>query len=63
MDIERIAQKAQKFVDERGGVAELEKEAEKLKDAAEGDGTLSEKARAAGQVAKEYLAHKTPPAE
>jgi hypothetical protein len=62
MDFDKLADKAKEFVDERGGVDELKQEAEKLKDIAEGEGQLSEKAKAASQVAKEYLANKTPQA-
>jgi hypothetical protein len=61
MDFEKLAAKAQQYVDEHGGTEELELEAKKLEQIAEGEGTFSEKAKAAGQVAKEYNAHKTDP--
>ncbi len=61
MDFEKLTTKAKEFVDEHGGVDELKKEAEKLKGIAGGEGTLSDKARAASQVAKEYAASKRSP--
>jgi hypothetical protein len=61
MNFEQLAGKAKEFVDEHGGVDELKKEAEKLKQIAGGEGTLSEKAKAASAVAKEYAASKKPP--
>jgi hypothetical protein len=61
MDFNQLAGKAKEFVDEHGGVDELKKEAEKLRQIAGGEGTLSEKAKAASTVAKEYAASKKPP--
>ncbi len=63
MDFEKLAAKAKEYVDEHGGTEELEREAKKLEEIAEGEGTLSEKAKAAEQEAKEYNANKTPPAQ
>jgi hypothetical protein len=59
MDFDKLAAKAKEFVDEHGGTEELKKEAEKLKGIAGGEGTLADKAKAAGEVAKEYAANKT----
>jgi hypothetical protein len=63
MDFEKLAAKAKEYVDEHGGNEELQREAQKLEAIAEGEGTLSEKAKAASQVAKEYNANKTGPGE
>jgi hypothetical protein len=63
MDFEKLANKAKEYVDEHGGTEELQQEMKKLEEIAEGEGTLSEKAKAAAQVAKEYNANKNAPGE
>jgi hypothetical protein len=60
MDFEKLANKAKEYVDEHGGKEELEQEAEKLKDVARGEGSLADKAKAAGEIAKDYNADKSP---
>ena len=52
MKFEKLALRAKKLVDERGGIESLKADAAQLKDIAKGEGTMSEKAKAAAQAIK-----------
>ncbi len=52
MKFEKLALRAKKIVDERGGLESLKADAAQLKDIAKGEGTMSEKAKAAAQAIK-----------
>jgi len=49
---EKLALRAKKMVDQRGGLEALKADAAQLKDIAKGEGTMSEKAKAAAQAIK-----------
>jgi hypothetical protein len=49
---EKLALRAKKMVDQRGGIESLKADAAQLKDIAKGEGTMSEKAKAAAQAIK-----------
>jgi hypothetical protein len=49
---EKLALRAKKMVDQRGGLESLKADAAQLKDIAKGEGTMSEKAKAAAQAIK-----------
>jgi hypothetical protein len=53
MDFKKLADKAKKTIDERGGVESLKADAEELKKVAKGKGSLTDKAKAAAQALKE----------
>jgi hypothetical protein len=53
MDFKKLADKAKKTIDERGGVESLKADAEELKRVAKGKGSLTDKAKAAAQAIKE----------
>lgn len=53
MDFKKLADKAKKTIDERGGVESLKADAEELKKVALGKGSLTDKAKAAAQAIKE----------
>ena len=53
MDLKKLADKAKKTIDERGGVDSLKADAEELKKVAKGGGSLSDKAKAAAKAIKE----------
>jgi hypothetical protein len=53
MDFKKLADKAKKTIDERGGVESLKGDAEQLKKVAQGKGSLTDKAKAAAQAIKE----------
>jgi hypothetical protein len=53
MDFKKLADKAKKTIDERGGVESLKADAEQLKKVAQGKGSLTDKAKAAAQAIKE----------
>lgn len=53
MDFKKLANKAKKTIDERGGMDSLKADAEELKRVAKGKGSLSDKAKAAAQAIKE----------
>jgi hypothetical protein len=61
VNFRRIADKAKRQVDKRGGSENLKEDAAELKDIAKGKGSLKEKAKAAGQAIKKPGADK--PAE
>ncbi|HEX5594128.1 MAG TPA: hypothetical protein VFX35_12370 [Solirubrobacterales bacterium] len=53
MDFKKLADKAKKTIDERGGVESLKADAEELKKVAKGKGSLTDKAKAAAKAIKE----------
>jgi hypothetical protein len=53
MDLKKLANKAKKTIDERGGVDSLKADAEELKRVAKGKGSLGDKAKRAAQALKE----------
>lgn len=67
MDFKKLADKAKKTIDERGGVDSLKADAEELKKVAKGQGSLTDKAKAAAAAIKEpgsgKAAHNQPDAE
>jgi hypothetical protein len=58
MDFKKLAAKAKKTIDDRGGVESLKADAEELKKVAKGDGSLSDKAKAAAKAIKEPGEHR-----
>ena len=61
MDFKKLADKAKDAIDKRGGVDSLKADAEELKRVAKGDGSLTDKAKAAAQALKEPGAGKDAP--
>lgn len=53
MDFKKIAAKAKKTIDDRGGMDSLKADAEELKKVAKGQGSLKDKAKQAAQALKE----------
>ena len=53
VNFRRIADRAKKIVDKRGGTDSLKEDAEEVKDIAGGEGSMKDKAKAAGQAIKE----------
>ena len=53
VNLRRIADKAKKQVDKRGGSENLKEDADELKKIAKGPGSLKEKAKAAGKAIKD----------
>jgi len=53
MDFKKLADKAKKTIDDRGGVESLKADAEELKKVAKGKGSLSDKAKAAAKAIKD----------
>jgi hypothetical protein len=53
MDFKKLAAKAKKTIDDRGGVESLKADAEELKKVARGPGSLSDKAKRAAKAVKE----------
>jgi hypothetical protein len=53
MDFKKLADKAKKTIDDRGGVESLKADAEELKKVAKGKGSLADKAKAAAKAIKE----------
>ncbi|HET9592314.1 MAG TPA: hypothetical protein VFP17_05290 [Solirubrobacterales bacterium] len=52
MDFKKLADKAKKTIDDRGGVESLKADAEELKKVAQGKGSFSDKAKAAAKAIK-----------
>ena len=50
MDIGKIADQAKKLIDERGGMDALKEDALELKDIAQGEGSLTDRAKAAAEA-------------
>lgn len=53
VNFRRLADQAKKVVDKRGGTDALKEDAEELKDIATGQGSVKDKAKAAGEAIKE----------
>jgi hypothetical protein len=53
VDLKKLAAKAKKTIDERGGVDSLKADAEELKKVAKGEGSLGDKAKRAAKAIKE----------
>ena len=53
MDFKRLSQQAKRLIDKRGGSKSLEEDADELRDIARGQGSLSDKAKAAADAIKE----------
>jgi hypothetical protein len=53
MDLKKLAAKAKKTIDDRGGVDSLKADAEELKKVAKGEGSIKDKAKRAAQAIKE----------
>jgi hypothetical protein len=53
VNFRRLADQAKKVVDKRGGTDALKEDAEELKDIAAGQGSMKEKAKAAGEAIKD----------
>lgn len=53
MDFKKLADKAKKTIDERGGMESLKADAEQLKQVAKGKGSLADKAKAAAEAIKQ----------
>jgi hypothetical protein len=53
MDFKKLADKAKKVVDDRGGVDSLKQDAEELKGIARGRGSLTDKAKDAASAIKD----------
>jgi hypothetical protein len=51
--LKRIAEKAKEQVDRRGGTESVKEDAEELKEIAKGEGSLKDKAKAAGEALKD----------
>jgi hypothetical protein len=63
MDLKGLQRKAKELIDKRGGNEALKADAEELRDIAKGQGSLSDKAKRAGEALKEPGAKgDTPPA-
>jgi hypothetical protein len=53
MDFKKLRDRAKSIVDKRGGTESLKQDAEELKDIAKGQGSLSDKAKAAAEAVKD----------
>ena len=53
MDLKKLAEKAKRTIDDRGGVDSLKADAEELKKVAKGEGSLGDKAKRAAQAIKQ----------
>ena len=53
MDFKRLSQQAKRLIDKRGGTKSLKEDADELRDIARGEGSLSDKAKAAAEAVKE----------
>lgn len=53
VNFRRLADRAKKVVDKRGGTDSVKEDAEELKDIAKGEGSLKDKAKAAGEALKD----------
>jgi hypothetical protein len=65
MDFKRLSQQVKRLVDKRGGTQSVKEDAEELRDIARGQGSMSDKAKAAADALKDPGAKgpDTPPAE
>ena len=64
MDLKGLQAKAKQLIDRRGGTDSLKADAEELRDVAKGPGSLTDKAKRAGEALKDLGAKgpDTPPA-
>lgn len=62
MDFKRLADKAKRVIDDRGGTEQLKHDAERLRGIATGPGTARDKAKAAGDALKQPSPRPTPEA-
>jgi hypothetical protein len=53
VNLRRLTDQAKKLVEKRGGTDALKEDAEELKDIAKGEGSLKDKAKAAGEAVKD----------
>jgi hypothetical protein len=53
VNLRRLTDQAKKLVERRGGTDSVKEDAEELKDIAKGEGSLKDKAKAAGEAVKE----------
>ena len=53
MDLNKLTDEAKKLMDDRGGTDALKEDAEELKDIATGEGSLTDKAKAAFDAIKD----------
>jgi hypothetical protein len=53
MDLKRLSQQAKRLIDKRGGTKSVEEDADELRDIARGEGSLSDKAKAAADAVKD----------
>jgi hypothetical protein len=53
VNLRRLTDRAKRLVEKRGGSDSLKEDAEELKDIAKGEGSLKDKAKAAGQAVKD----------
>jgi hypothetical protein len=53
VNLRSLTDRAKKLVEKRGGTDALKEDAEELKDIAKGEGSLKDKAKAAGEAVKE----------
>ena len=53
MDLNKLTDQAKKLIDDRGGVDALKEDATELKDIATGEGSLTDKAKAALDAVKD----------
>ena len=53
VNLRRLTDQAKKLVEKRGGTEALKEDAEELKDIAKGEGSLKDKAKAAGEAIKD----------
>jgi hypothetical protein len=53
MDFKRLSQQAKRLIDKRGGTKSLKEDADELRDIARGEGSLSNKAKAAAEAVKD----------
>ena len=53
MDLKSLQRKAKQLIDKRGGTESLKADAEELRDVAKGPGTLTDKAKRAGEALKD----------
>lgn len=53
MDLSKLTDQAKKLIDDRGGMDALQEDAVELKDIATGEGSLTDKAKAAVEAVKD----------
>jgi hypothetical protein len=53
VDWKKLTDKAEQLIDERGGMESVKEDAQELAGIAEGEGSLTEKLKAAGQAIKQ----------